>query len=478
MEDQQARVESSQSDYSQQISNSIQTLQTLALALNTGGNDFSQSPALSPARSPISDILNASEVSDYLRQINDAVRGLNDYISPQNSPAASSVLDETFQNTESQSDYSQQIINSIQILQTIASALNTGENNFSQSPALSPARSPISDILNASEVSDYFRQINDAVRGLNDYISPQNSPVGSPATSSSISLDEGFQNTECVLPSETVSAANDQARQQQQRGGNLDQNQRIERQRFNNIEIRRSLSIGPPTQAVPDIAEFYTAVMNVLTDLANDARSIAERNDFVQLELVWGDISHHINISVTDNDAILPAFEEFLDELVQSNAELPSESNLELILQIVKNPTGDINNQTGICTHEDDARSLTGVWDKILYIDTDSLIYVVKDGESPLELGNYLGDLTDELGGDTIQEFVAAGPKSYAYQTKNQKNVVIRVKGITQTYECSERVNFDSIRELVGGIKEHPLTEKYISMECPQQVHFSGFSGE
>ncbi|TWW54262.1 hypothetical protein D4764_0293330 [Takifugu flavidus] len=36
------------------------------------------------------------------------------------------------------------------------------------------------------------------------------------------------------------------------------------------------------------------------------------------------------------------------------------------------------------------------------------------EGEKPLELGNYLGDLTDELDGDSIQEFAAAGPKSYA----------------------------------------------------------------
>lgn len=58
--------------------------------------------------------------------------------------------------------------------------------------------------------------------------------------------------------------------------------------------------------------------------------------------------------------------------------------------------------------------------ERVLYIDTDSLIYVVREGETPLELGNYLGDLTDELGGDTIQEFVASGPKSYTYKIKNQ----------------------------------------------------------
>ncbi|CAG5896577.1 unnamed protein product [Menidia menidia] len=92
---------------------------------------------------------------------------------------------------------------------------------------------------------------------------------------------------------------------------------------------------------------------------------------------------------------------------------------------------------------------LERVQEKVLYIDTDSLIYVVKEGDAPLELGNYLGDLTDELAGDTIKEFVAAGPKSYAYQTRDRKKVVMRVKGITQTHESSQRVNFDSVKELV-----------------------------
>ncbi|KAM3585116.1 uncharacterized protein V6R79_008006 [Siganus canaliculatus] len=41
--------------------------------------------------------------------------------------------------------------------------------------------------------------------------------------------------------------------------------------------------------------------------------------------------------------------------------------------------------------------------------------------------------------------------ESYAYQTRIHKKVVLRVKGITQTQECCERVNFDSIRGLVDG---------------------------
>lgn len=57
------------------------------------------------------------------------------------------------------------------------------------------------------------------------------------------------------------------------------------------------------------------------------------------------------------------------------------------------------------------------VGENILYVDADSLIYVVKDGQQPLKLGPYLGDLMYKLGGDTIQEFAAAGPKSQRHQS-------------------------------------------------------------
>ena len=38
--------------------------------------------------------------------------------------------------------------------------------------------------------------------------------------------------------------------------------------------------------------------------------------------------------------------------------------------------------------------------ERVLYYDTDSVIFVSKHGEPEPPLGNHLGELTDELGGD------------------------------------------------------------------------------
>ena len=56
--------------------------------------------------------------------------------------------------------------------------------------------------------------------------------------------------------------------------------------------------------------------------------------------------------------------------------------------------------------------------EQVLYYDTDSVIYVHEPGKPEPPLGDYLGDLTDELDGDYITEFMSGGPKNYAYVTK------------------------------------------------------------
>ena len=46
-------------------------------------------------------------------------------------------------------------------------------------------------------------------------------------------------------------------------------------------------------------------------------------------------------------------------------------------------------------------------------------------------MGDYLGELTDELDDDDcITTFVSGGPKNYSYQTKNGKTVC-KVRGFT-----------------------------------------------
>lgn len=57
----------------------------------------------------------------------------------------------------------------------------------------------------------------------------------------------------------------------------------------------------------------------------------------------------------------------------------------------------------------------------VLYFDTDSVIFKVSSSDllSKLPIGNYLGELTNEISSedDFITEFVSGGPKNYAYRT-------------------------------------------------------------
>ncbi|MEQ2253770.1 hypothetical protein ILYODFUR_035875, partial [Ilyodon furcidens] len=105
----------------------------------------------------------------------------------------------------------------------------------------------------------------------------------------------------------------------------------VEREHFNNIEIRRPFTIPPPCPGnVPDLAAVYINIMRILTELADTARSLARRNDVVQLELVGENLNRNVTFTINDDgNMILPAFEDFLDELVQSNAEMPADNNLE-----------------------------------------------------------------------------------------------------------------------------------------------------
>ena len=86
--------------------------------------------------------------------------------------------------------------------------------------------------------------------------------------------------------------------------------------------------------------------------------------------------------------------------------------------------------------------------EQVLYYDTDSVIYVHEPGKPEPPLGDYLGDLTDELDGDYITEFMSGGPKNYAYVTNNDKRVT-KIRGITLDYATSKKLNFEAMCSLL-----------------------------
>ena len=74
------------------------------------------------------------------------------------------------------------------------------------------------------------------------------------------------------------------------------------------------------------------------------------------------------------------------------------------------------------------------------------MVYSWKPGESEIELGDFLGDMTNELEDEGyITEFVSGGPKNYAYKTSSGK-VPCKVRGFTLNTRGSQQLNFDIVK--------------------------------
>ncbi|XP_062575961.1 uncharacterized protein LOC134237834 [Saccostrea cucullata] len=94
--------------------------------------------------------------------------------------------------------------------------------------------------------------------------------------------------------------------------------------------------------------------------------------------------------------------------------------------------------------------TLQPLGDRVLYFDTDSIIYQHREGAFNPTLGNSLGEWTDELDGDHIIKFMSAGPKNYAYRTAKGTEVH-KVKGITLNYRTSQIVSPETLEKMLKG---------------------------
>ena len=106
--------------------------------------------------------------------------------------------------------------------------------------------------------------------------------------------------------------------------------------------------------------------------------------------------------------------------------------------------------------------------ERVLYYDTDSVIYVHEPGKPEPPLGNYLGDLTDEMDGDYITSFVSGGPKNYAYRTKKGKTDT-KIRGITLDYAATGKLNHDVVRALVY-LHTNCDTDAKVTVDMPFKI--------
>nr|CAD2182910.1 unnamed protein product [Meloidogyne enterolobii] len=94
---------------------------------------------------------------------------------------------------------------------------------------------------------------------------------------------------------------------------------------------------------------------------------------------------------------------------------------------------------------------------KLLYTDTDSLIFAHPINNCPLQLGPHLGELTDEYPSHNILEYCCGGAKQYGLQLrrKNQpggdKEYVLKVRGMTLNWDVlnNQGLQYNTFREQV-----------------------------
>lgn len=102
---------------------------------------------------------------------------------------------------------------------------------------------------------------------------------------------------------------------------------------------------------------------------------------------------------------------------------------------------------------------------RVLYHDTDSIIYERDPQSYNIPIGRYLGEWEDESDGKPIVSFVSTGPKCYTIVTQNNDGTVdgqSKVKGVTLNYMNQQKIDYSSMKKLVLGQLDWILTDSLL----------------
>ena len=107
--------------------------------------------------------------------------------------------------------------------------------------------------------------------------------------------------------------------------------------------------------------------------------------------------------------------------------------------------------------------------ERVLYYDTDSVVYVHEPGKPDPPLGDYLGDLTDELNGGYITTFLSGGPKNYAYITNTGEGIQ-KIRGLSLTYDARKTLNIGTMRDLVESYVVDGARNEKVTINIPNKI--------
>ena len=113
---------------------------------------------------------------------------------------------------------------------------------------------------------------------------------------------------------------------------------------------------------------------------------------------------------------------------------------------------------------------LDGLQERVLYFDTDSVVYVHDETWWNPELGDYLGELKDETKGVGITHFVLGGAKNYTYQLEDGQQVC-KIRGFTLNHRSAALLKFYSMKELVTTPEKR---DEVITIQEPHKIVHKG----
>ncbi|XP_015793693.1 uncharacterized protein LOC107370221 [Tetranychus urticae] len=103
---------------------------------------------------------------------------------------------------------------------------------------------------------------------------------------------------------------------------------------------------------------------------------------------------------------------------------------------------------------------------RVLYFDTDSVVFIERDGDPEIKCGDYLGELTDEIEpGWICTQFVTLGPKNYGYESTGPNGEVkatIKVKGIKLTAAALDIITIERLVSMISNYIEGQQDEVLI----------------